>query len=86
MPSDAYLAALRSPRWRQLKWRRIVLAGFRCERCDAVYVGKRPKQAMRHFHLHHVSYRSVGRESLHDVRILCPRCHLHPATHPWRQA
>jgi hypothetical protein len=41
---------------------------------------------MRWFHLHHVHYRTVGRETLEDVQILCPTCHLAPETHPWRNS
>lgn len=75
MHSDTYLRTLRSPRWRQLKWRRLVHAGFKCEDCGAAWLGKRPKAAMRHFHLHHVTYQAVGKEPLWHVRVLCPSCH-----------
>lgn len=75
-----YHDTLRSARWRRLKWRRVVFAGFCCELCGARYVGKRPKGAMRFFELHHGDlttgrYPRVGREHLEDVRIVCPRCH-----------
>jgi predicted HNH restriction endonuclease len=70
-----YWETLRSARWRLLKWRRVVFAGFACERCGAKYVGKRPKSALRFFELHHVTYARVGSEWLTDVRVLCPDCH-----------
>ncbi len=47
-------------------------------------IDKRPKQAMKWFHLHHVSYARVGSERLEDVRVYCPPCHFKPANHPWR--
>lgn len=71
----AYQATLATPRWRQLKWRRLMVAGFRCERCSARFTGKSPKAAFRYFDLHHVTYRRFGHEALDDVRILCRPCH-----------
>lgn len=70
-----YRETLRSKRWRQLKWRRLVLAGFACERCHTEFVGRGPKQAMRYFELHHITYERVGAEWLDDVRVLCKACH-----------
>jgi predicted HNH restriction endonuclease len=70
-----YQDTLRSGRWKQLKWRRIMHAGFRCEHCDRKYGGRRVRGAMRSFHLHHLHYDTVGHESMDDVRVLCPLCH-----------
>ncbi len=72
---SVYTDTLRSARWRQLKWRRILLSRFSCERCGSRYFGRTPRQAKRHFHLHHVTYVRVGREHIDDVRVLCPPCH-----------
>jgi predicted HNH restriction endonuclease len=82
--SRLYQETLRSERWRRLKYRRLVFAGFRCEECAMPYLGKRSKGAMKHYHLHHQSYARVGSEKLTDVLILCPECHLAPGRHPWR--
>jgi hypothetical protein len=70
-----YLEVLHSERWQQLKWRRIMRAEFACERCGRRYHGRRVKTAMRYFQLHHRHYRTVGRESLADVAVLCRLCH-----------
>jgi len=71
-----YQRVLHSRRWRDLKWRRIRIAKFRCEgSCGYVYNGRYARGAVRHFELHHVTYERLGRELLTDVRILCPTCH-----------
>ena len=70
-----YQETLASDRWKRLKWRRIMRSGFRCESCGRKYRGRRVRGAMRSFHLHHLHYRTVGRETLDDVRVLCPTCH-----------
>lgn len=70
-----YYATLRSPRWKKLKWRRLMVAGFRCERCGRAYIGRSPKGALRVFDLHHATYQRVSEENLNDVRILCRDCH-----------
>jgi predicted HNH restriction endonuclease len=75
MHSERYEATLRSPRWRQLKWRRIQIAEFRCEKCGAEFRGSRAKRAMRYFDLHHLHYRRVGAEDINDVQVLCRGCH-----------
>lgn len=52
-----------------------MIAGFKCECCGAAFVGRGPRQALRYFDLHHVTYARVGEEHLTDVRILCRVCH-----------
>lgn len=70
-----YRETLASPRWQQLKWRRIMRAGFACERCGLRYRGLRVTGAMRWFELHHRHYETVGHETIDDVLILCRLCH-----------
>ncbi len=70
-----YRETLASPRWRRLKWRRLMVARFSCERCGWKFHGRGPKMALHRFELHHVTYARVGEENLEDVRILCPECH-----------
>lgn len=72
---SAYRDRLRSPEWRALKWRRILVAGFRCEGCGRRYAGRRVRGAMRVFQLHHRHYRNVGSEGIEDVEVLCRECH-----------
>jgi predicted HNH restriction endonuclease len=83
--SRIYQEVLHSRRWKALKWRRILLAGFKCEDCGLELADKRPRRAMDLFHLHHESYRNLGNETLEDVRVLCPACHFKPERHPWRR-
>ena len=82
--SKEYQAVLESDRWKQLKWRRICFAGFKCEDCGLELEDKRPRQAMKLFHQHHVTYVRLGAEELDDVRVYCPPCHFKPGRHPWR--
>lgn len=70
-----YQETLRSSRWSALKWRRILRAEFRCEGCGRKYRGRNVRSSMRYLQLHHVHYRTVGNESLEDVRVLCRLCH-----------
>lgn len=70
-----YQDTLRSARWRELKWRRIMYSEFRCEGCGRFFAGRSVRSAMRVFELHHRHYRTVGHEELDDVMVLCPICH-----------
>ncbi len=70
-----YSQVLRSHRWRQLKWRRLMVAGFACERCLSAFVGRRTRDAMKCFELHHTNYDRVGSEGIDDVRVVCAACH-----------
>lgn len=70
-----YREVLRSAEWRALKWRCIMRAGFRCERCGRRYRGLRVRGAMRVFNLHHRHYLTVGAETPEDVMVLCRICH-----------
>jgi hypothetical protein len=70
-----YHDVLGSQRWRDLKWRAIMRAEFRCEHCGRRYIGPTVRGAMKHFNLHHRHYRSVGSEEFADVLVLCRTCH-----------
>jgi 5-methylcytosine-specific restriction endonuclease McrA len=59
-----YRRYLDSPEWATRRIERLELAGGLCEDCDA--------QAT---HVHHLTYRRVGAERLHDLRALCANCH-----------
>lgn len=73
--SEAYRWTLESERWAALKWVRLGVAGFRCEACGWRWVGRTPRQALKWFDLHHVTYVRLGAERVEDVRVLCPDCH-----------
>ena len=84
--SSEYKRVRRSKRWQQLKYRRLIVADFKCEDCGVSYTVRTPRQALRYFHLHHVNgYTRLGEELISDVRIYCPVCHDKPGRHPWKE-
>ena len=68
--SARYVAALRSPWWRCLRWLAPRVQLGLCGRCR--------RQLRRGvWQLHHKSYKRLGREWLTDVVALCTLCHAH---------
>ena len=69
-----YREALRSRHWEKLKLAAIERSGNRCEECGVS--GNQTR-----LQLHHRHYRTLGRETLADVLLLCnrkrERCHEH---------
>jgi len=59
-----YQKYLLSQHWRGFRMAVFVLAGGKCCRCGDVAD-----------HVHHLHYKTVGREALTDVEPLCERCH-----------
>lgn len=59
-----YQKYLLTPHWRGFRMAVFVLAGGKCCRCGDVAD-----------HVHHLHYKSVGREKLCDVEPLCEACH-----------
>lgn len=57
---------IRSAYWRELKAKVIRRRGNRCERCGC---------ADSPLELHHNHYKTMGRERLKDVALLCRPCH-----------
>lgn len=84
-----YVKATSSPHWYDLKDRARERAGNRCEGevivfdrdgrsvCDPDGGGylKVRCEAVRNLQLHHHHYRTLGHETLGDVKLLCDRCH-----------
>lgn len=72
----AYERHLRSDAWRALRARALARAGHRCE-----WVMERgPRRGRRcgceaGLEVHHLHYRTFGREALEDVQVLCPAHH-----------
>ena len=66
-----YRRVLASGRWARVKRDVIARAGGRCERCGRDF-GRRWRARPT---VHHLHYRTLGRESLDDVEALCNLCH-----------
>lgn len=64
--SAEYRAYLASPEWRRFRDRMLGEANYRCADC-----GLRVADA----EVHHLHYRTLGREQPGDVIVLCPACH-----------
>jgi hypothetical protein len=64
---DRYVQHLSSSEWKSLRCKVIEQRGNKCERCG---------QRSESLSLHHLHYRSLGREQLEDVALLCHECHL----------
>lgn len=63
-PRPDYYAYLESEQWRILRHRKFIQQGARCERCGEL--GR---------DVHHKHYRTLGRENLSDLELLCRPCH-----------
>lgn len=61
----SYSAYLKTPHWHELKSRKLKIAGFKCQLCNA-------KQSLE---VHHRSYANLGNEPLEDLIVLCRNCH-----------
>ena len=64
---------IRSPQWKALRQRRLVLANNTCE-----YKGC--KQT-KYLNCHHVTYDRLQQEDIEDLRILCRDCHQRQHDH-----
>jgi len=61
-----YRAYLCSPKWRLLRWLKLMQVGFKCQHCGAI----------RRLDAHHLTYDRFGHERLADIEILCrDKCH-----------
>lgn len=60
-----YEASLASPRWRWLRERVIERDGGRCALCAET----------ERLEVHHLHYRTMGREAGDELLTLCARCH-----------
>lgn len=63
----AYHLAISSPHWQQLRAEKCPLTGGACEGCGCRH---------RQLELHHKHYRTLVRESLDDVVLLCSAYHI----------
>jgi 5-methylcytosine-specific restriction endonuclease McrA len=61
---------LTSVHWRFTRWRKKTLMLFtkgsvRCEKCGSE----------RYLHIHHITYKRLGRERMSDLQVICRQCH-----------
>lgn len=76
---------LRSRHWKQFRQEALKAANWECEfpGCDVVDPGKPNVERIKYYFpkmvqpldVHHLHYRTLGRESLKDVSVLCRRHH-----------
>lgn len=59
------LAYMKTEQWKQLKFKRLEIAQYKCECCESTH----------RLHLHHVNYKRLTQELIEDVAILCEGCH-----------
>lgn len=60
-----------SPRWRQIRWCKLLEQNFHCERCRRTYEDGITLE------VHHRTYRRLYRELMQDLEVLCNECHRH---------
>jgi 5-methylcytosine-specific restriction endonuclease McrA len=58
-----------SPRWKKVRYAKLIESEFRCERCERSY-----DQGIR-LEVHHKTYARVFHEALEDLEVLCNECH-----------
>jgi 5-methylcytosine-specific restriction endonuclease McrA len=64
--STTYRRYLASPAWQRKRRAALRKAGQRCQACRAGGA----------LEVHHMHYRTLGHESLRDLRVLCHPCHV----------
>jgi hypothetical protein len=60
-----YYEYLKSPEWRSLKNQVIKERGSACQLCGIT----------KQLHLHHMTYKRLGREDKRDLLLVCKSCH-----------
>jgi len=68
---SSYRNYLLSDQWKRTRRKRLVFAGYRCERCNGAQ-----KDGVI-LHVHHLTYQRKGNEALEDLIVLCKGCHDH---------
>jgi 5-methylcytosine-specific restriction endonuclease McrA len=60
-----YYAYLKSKKWAKKRRKALFKAKHKCECCGAT----------EELHVHHLSYKRLGKEPLSDLKVLCRNCH-----------
>jgi ribosomal protein S27AE len=66
--NSMYQRAISSSHWYSLKQQKEIQSNGKCERCGV------SKYSLG-LELHHKHYKTLGREKISDVELLCQRCH-----------
>lgn len=66
MNKEQYRQYLKSPHWRRFRAMVYSLPGTRCRLCGT----------RKGLNLHHLNYRCLWKEEVHDVVVLCKPCHF----------
>jgi len=76
MPYDLYL---KTKHWKAFRLKALHQLGRKCMMCDT--------DETKILHVHHLTYKNLGHESMEDVIILCPVCHkaIHNASFEVKQ-
>jgi hypothetical protein len=77
--SEEYQEYLNSPKWAEVRFRIILLAGYTCAWCE---------RDNRTLEVHHLTYLRLGKERDSDLLALCKGCHkradsLRPIFRSW---
>lgn len=65
MNHNEYKKYLKYEHWRVIRTKFISERGGKCEDCGTT----------ENLHIHHMHYRTIGKEKKEDVEILCANCH-----------
>lgn len=60
-----YETYIRSKKWFRKRKNMLALCGSQCENCGNT----------KSLQVHHLHYRTLGRESVNDLKLLCDSCH-----------
>lgn len=55
----------RQPHWRKIRKEALMRDGYACVTCGSI----------SNLHVHHLTYKHIGEERLHELRTLCENCH-----------
>ena len=67
---NTYKHYLRCKHWQEIRLKVLDRSGGKCEKCG--YIPWKPGTLQ----VHHLTYKNVGNESLDELIVLCPRCHM----------
>ncbi|MDO8628045.1 MAG: HNH endonuclease, partial [Candidatus Diapherotrites archaeon] len=63
---EEYKEYLKRPHWQKTRLKKLESVGWQCESCG---------DTETELHVHHLTYKTKGRERLKDLKVLCRHCH-----------